>query len=114
MPTIKELASMILTFCLTTLAWVFFRAKTVAEALEYLKNMFRFNFKGGIQFLEFERYAVELLLLLSLFIVVEWLSREREHPIRGRWSSLKALAILIGILVLGVFSSPADFIYFQF
>ena len=113
-PTIKELASMILTFCLTALAWVFFRAKTVSEALEYLKNMFQFNFKGGIQFLEFERYAVELLLLLSLFIVVEWNSREQEHPIKGKGTMLKALIILVGILVLGVFSSPADFIYFQF
>ena len=113
-PTIKELASMILTFCLTALAWVFFRAKTVSEAFEYLKNMFRFNFKEGIQFLEFERYAVELLLLLSLFIVVEWNSREQEHPIKGKGTMLKALIILVGILILGVFSSPADFIYFQF
>lgn len=113
-PTFKELVSIIITFCLTALAWVFFRAKTVSEAFLYLKNMFQFNFKGGIQFLEFERYSVELLLLLSFFIMVEWNSREQEHPIKGKGIMLKALLILIGILVFGVFSSPADFIYFQF
>jgi alginate O-acetyltransferase complex protein AlgI len=114
LPTLKEFASMLLTFCLTAFAWIFFRAKTVSEAFAYIKNMFRFNFDGGIQFLDFERYSIELLLLLSLFILVEWNSREQEHPINGKWSILKALAILLTILVLGVFSSPSDFIYFQF
>jgi D-alanyl-lipoteichoic acid acyltransferase DltB (MBOAT superfamily) len=113
-PTFKELVSILLTFCLTTLAWVFFRAKTVSEACSYLKKMFRFNFDGGIQFLEFERYSIELLLLLALFILIEWNSREQEHPIVGKWSRLKALAIVTAILVLGVYSSPTDFIYFQF
>jgi alginate O-acetyltransferase complex protein AlgI len=114
LPTFKELVSMLLTFCLTTLAWVFFRAKTVSEAFDYLKKMFRFNFEGGIQFLEFERYSVELLLLLGLFILIEWTSREQEHPIMGKWARLKVLTIVTAILVLGVYSSPNDFIYFQF
>jgi alginate O-acetyltransferase complex protein AlgI len=105
---------MLLTFCLTAFAWVFFRAKTVAEAFDYIKNMFRFNFEGGIQFLEFERYSIELLLLLGLFILVEWTSREQEHPIMGKWARLKVLAVVTTILVLGVYSSPTDFIYFQF
>lgn len=114
LPTLWELVSMIMTFCLTAFAWIFFRAKTVSEACSYIRNMFSFNFEGGIQFLDFERYSVELLLLLLLFIVMEWNSREQEHPIMGKWSLLKALVILLTILVLGVFSSPADFIYFQF
>ena len=114
LPTIKELIAMLLTFSLTAFAWVFFRAKTVSEALVYIKNMFRFNFDGGIQFLEFEHYSIELLLLLGLFILFEWNSREQEHPIAGKFVRLKALGILIAILIFGVFSSPADFIYFQF
>ena len=114
LPTIKELIAMLLTFSLTAFAWVFFRAKTVSEALVYIKNMFRFNFDGGIQFLEFEHYSIELLLLLGLFILFEWNAREQEHPIAGKFVRLKALGILIAILIFGVFSSPADFIYFQF
>ncbi len=114
LPTFKELAAMLLTFGLTAFAWIFFRAKTVSEALSYIKNMFRFNFEGGIQFLEFERYSVEFLLVLGLFVIVEWNSREREHPIAGKMAGLKAIVVVIAILILGVFSSPSDFIYFQF
>jgi len=113
-PTFKELANIVLTFCLTAFAWIFFRAKTISEAFAYIKSMFSFNFEGGIQFLDFDRYTVEFLLMLGLFIVIEWNSREREHPFSGRFTILKVLAILTAILVLGVFSSPVDFIYFQF
>ena len=105
---------MLLTFSLTGFAWIFFRAKTVSEAFAYIKNIFRFNFEGELQFLGFERYSIELLFLMGLFVIIEWTSREQEHPIMGKWASLKALAIVVTILVLGVFSSPSDFIYFQF
>jgi D-alanyl-lipoteichoic acid acyltransferase DltB (MBOAT superfamily) len=113
-PTLQEFTSMLLTFSLTGFAWIFFRAKTVSEAFAYIKNIFRFNFEGELQFLGFERYSIELLFLMGLFVIIEWTSREQEHPIMGKWASLKALAIVVTILVLGVFSSPSDFIYFQF
>ncbi|MFV5692431.1 MBOAT family O-acyltransferase [Flavobacterium sp. LT1R49] len=114
LPTLKEFFSMLLTFCLTAFAWIFFRAKTVSEACIYIKNMFKFDFKGGIQFLDFERYSIELLLLLLFFILIEWNSRENEHPFYGKYINLKVILIVLLILVLGVFSSPSDFIYFQF
>ncbi|SHG30758.1 D-alanyl-lipoteichoic acid acyltransferase DltB, MBOAT superfamily [Flavobacterium fluvii] len=114
LPTIKEFLSMLLTFSLTTFAWIFFRAKTVAEACSYIKMMFSFDFRGVIQYLDFERYSVELLLLLGLFVVFEWKSREKEHPIAGKFAVLKALAILMAILIFGAYSNPSDFIYFQF
>jgi len=114
LPTLQEFIAMLLTFGLTAFAWIFFRSKTVAEAFAYIEKMFRFNFDGGIQFLEFEHYSVELLLLLGLFIIFEWNAREQEHPIAGKLVRLKVLVILIAILILGVFSSPSDFIYFQF
>lgn len=114
LPAFKECLSMLLTFSLTTFAWIFFRSKTVLEACSYIKNMFQFNFKGGIQYLGFERYTIELLLLLGLFIILEWNSREKEHPIAGRFSILKAILMIMAILVFGAYSNPGDFIYFQF
>jgi D-alanyl-lipoteichoic acid acyltransferase DltB (MBOAT superfamily) len=113
-PSPKEFLNMLLTFGLTTLAWIFFRAKTVSEAVSYIKKMLQFNFEGKIQYLEFERYTVELLLLLGIFVVLEWNSREQEHPIAGKFTILKALAIILMIVVFGVYSNPSDFIYFQF
>lgn len=114
LPTLKELVSMLLTFVLTTFAWIFFRAKTVSEAFVYIKNMLSFNFDGKIQYLDFERYTLEFLLMIILFIILEWNSREKEHPITGKYITLKVLAILIAILVFGVYSNPTNFIYFQF
>jgi D-alanyl-lipoteichoic acid acyltransferase DltB (MBOAT superfamily) len=114
LPTLKEMANIMLTFCLTAFAWIFFRASTVTEAYAYIKRMLSFNFIGKIQFLDFERYSIEFLLMLGLFVVLEWNAREREHYITGKLTILKAAVIITVILILGVFSSPSDFIYFQF
>ena len=114
LPTIKEFLAMIVTFSLTTLAWIFFRAKTVSEAVAYIQRIFEFNFNGKIQYLNFERYSVEFLLMLFLFILMEWNSREKEHPIIGKRTMLKAIVAVLLILVFGSYSNPSDFIYFQF
>ena len=76
--------------------------------------MLRFNFEGKIQYLSIERYTVEILLLLVLFLVLEWNSRENEHPITGKFTMLKAILIITAIFFLGVYSNPSNFIYFQF
>ena len=114
LPTLKEFSSILLTFSLTTFAWIFFRAKTVFEAVAYIKRIVNFNFEGGIQYLDFERYTAEFLLMLFLFILMEWKSREKEHPIIGKRTTLKAIVVIIMILVFGSYSNPSDFIYFQF
>lgn len=113
-PSLKEFASMLFTFCLTAFAWIFFRAKTVSQACSYIKKMVGFNFDEKIQFLDFERYTIELLLLLSIFIVFEWNSREKEHPISGKFAIVKAIIVIMAILIFGAYSNPTNFIYFQF
>ncbi|UUC45102.1 MBOAT family O-acyltransferase [Flavobacterium cerinum] len=114
LPNFREFSQMIITFFLTMMAWVFFRSETVIKALVYLKNLFSFNFSGGIAYLSIERYSVELLLILGGFLFVEWISREREHPFFGRFTILKLILALLFIIILGVYSQITDFIYFQF
>jgi len=113
-PSFQEFISIIFTFMLSAFAWIFFRAKTVFGAYSYIKNIFKFNFNGKIQYFSIERYSIELLLLLLLFIVCEWNSRENEHPINGKFATLKVLSIILSILIFGAFSNPKNFIYFQF
>jgi alginate O-acetyltransferase complex protein AlgI len=113
-PTIKDAFGILTTFLLTMLAWVFFRADTVSDAVSYIRRMFSFDFSKGFEYLSCDRYTPELLLMLSAFIAVEWLSREHEHPVRGRFSTVKAFAIVVGILLFGAFSDVSQFIYFQF
>ena len=101
------------TFLLTCVAWVFFRAKSIAEAVDYLQRIFT-NQKFSWQYLENERYSYELLLMIAVFILVEWNNRTRIEPISGKYSSLKLTLCLAAIIALGTYSDYKEFIYFQF
>jgi len=114
LPKFKEFTAMVLTFFMAVFAWIFFRSKTVFQAVAYIKGMFSFNFEGKIQYLSIDRYSVELLVLLGFYLFFEWISRENEHPFTGKLKNLKLLVILAAILLLGVYSQASDFIYFQF
>jgi D-alanyl-lipoteichoic acid acyltransferase DltB (MBOAT superfamily) len=111
--SVKIITSIFYTFSLTCIAWVFFRARTISDAVLYLKRIFT-NRDFNFQYLENERYNYELLLLIGLFVVVEWNSRNKIEPLAGKRSLFK-LALAIGaILIFGTFSDYKEFIYFQF
>jgi D-alanyl-lipoteichoic acid acyltransferase DltB (MBOAT superfamily) len=111
--SIRVFFSMLSTFALTCLAWIFFRAKSITDAFQYIKRLFS-NGVFSSQYLENERYNYELLLLVALFVVVEWNSRLKEEPISGKNSWLKLGLSLIAIVALGTYSDYKEFIYFQF
>jgi len=113
-PSLKEVFSMTSTFFLVLISWIFFRADSITVALKYLKNLFQFNFKNGLEYLDIERYSAELVLLIIFFLCMEWISREKEHPFFGKWIYVKLTVILLCIITLGVYSNITDFIYFQF
>lgn len=113
LPNFKELWQMTSTFALTCIAWVFFRAKTLGEAIAYFKTLF-LSITFDIQFISIERYNIELLLLLTVFIGYEWFNRAKEHPFYGRWRWCHMIFVLMMLLTLGVYSNHQDFIYFQF
>ncbi len=113
-PSLRDVFSMTSTFFLVLISWIFFRADSITIALKYLKNLFQFNFKNGLEYLGIERYAPELVLLIIFFLCLEWISREKEHPFFGKWIYLKLVIILLSIVTLGVYSNITDFIYFQF
>lgn len=113
LPSIAELLKMMKTFILVTLAWVFFRADSISIAFEYLKRLIsNRNFK--MEYLTIERYNIELLPLIGIFLLIEWYSRKREHPIIGKLKWFKIVGLLLMIILFGVFSNHQEFIYFQF
>jgi D-alanyl-lipoteichoic acid acyltransferase DltB (MBOAT superfamily) len=113
-PKIKDILSILLTFFLTVIAWVFFRSNTILDAFNYLKRIASLNFEGGIKYLPIDRYTIELLLLIPFFVVIEWFSKTHVHPFFGKFAFAKVVVILIMIILLGVYSQASDFIYFQF
>lgn len=112
-PSPKEIIKVVITFSGVTLAWVFFRSKSVSQASDYILRLFS-NLEFKVQYLSVERYSIELLLVILFFLLFEWFHREFEHPFKGKFKWLKTSFVLLLILVLGVYSDHQEFIYFQF
>jgi D-alanyl-lipoteichoic acid acyltransferase DltB (MBOAT superfamily) len=111
--SVRVFGSILTTFLMSCLAWIFFRASTISQALQYIQQMFTDQHFTS-QFLKNQRYNYELLFLIVAFVVVEWNSRTQVEPISGKYSGLKLVLCLAAILALGTFSDYKEFIYFQF
>ena len=111
--SVRVFINIVGTFVLSCVAWVFFRAKTVTDAILYLKGaLINGNFKS--QYLDNERYNYEIVLLLVVFIAVEWQNKTKVEPISGKYARLKLAACLAAIIMLGTYSDYKELIYFQF
>lgn len=114
LPSGKELLQMGMTFFMTLLAWIFFRADNLSQAFQYIARIF------SPSLLQMPNVCpVEVLLLLCGFVAVEWVQREKKHALHFdgralprpiRWAVYYGL--LCGIFIYG--GSRQEFIYFQF
>lgn len=113
LPNIRETVQIIFTFSITLLAWVFFRADSVSHAISYIENIFDMSF-----FSWFQIFPRTILMLVSLFIIIEWFGRKGEYAIEKidffnrplRWSLYFGLVILMFAFT----GEEQEFIYFQF
>ncbi len=115
LPNPIEFLQILTTFILTTLAWVFFRAKSVGQALDYFSHMFSSSLFTAPQIVP------EKIILgqITILLVLEWLLRGKQHglqidklrvPQPLRWTLYYGLVLMI--LLLG--DREQEFIYFQF
>lgn len=111
--SLRIICNIIITFAITCLAWIFFRAKTIHDAISYIKRMLT-DLHFAPQFFNFERYNYELIVMVLLFVIVEWNNRYKIEPLSGRYSWLKVSLAIIAIIALGIFTDYKNFIYFQF
>jgi len=113
LPSLRELGQMAVTFFITLIAWVFFRADNVAHAFDYLKGTFSTSLFSWVQI-----FPTTILGLLGFFLVVEWLGRSNEYAIEKvdfmkrplRWGFYIILIILMFLFT----GEEQEFIYFQF
>jgi hypothetical protein len=111
--SLKTIFNILLTFGLTTLAWIFFRAKNMTEATGYIQKMIT-DFHFNSQYLSNERYNFELLFLVLVFVGVEWFNRSKIEPLSGKASWVRVAIAIMALMALGVYSDYKEFIYFQF
>ena len=118
LPTLKEVISIGITFGLTVFAWIFFRAANVTHAFSYISEIFSRSLFTFPNFPGIEK-STPIIFLTLLFLIVEWIGREKQYAIAdlgiswykpARWSMYYAI-----ILVIFYFSGKEQqFIYFQF
>lgn len=115
---IKNIYQIGVTFGLTVLIWIFFRADNLTVAVLYLSKIFSqslltipFVFGIGVQ------KAFITLLFIFIMIVIEWFGKEKEVPIyyHGNKKFMQWIICYILVLVTFLFGErQQEFIYFQF
>ncbi len=114
LPNIKELFQIGLTFLITVIAWIFFRATSISHALDYLWLMVT---KFDLSLPQFIKLG--LFINLAILLILEWLQRREQHglalhqwkrPIRWTVYYLLIVTLIRDMTV----PSNLDFIYFQF
>lgn len=114
LPTVREIGGMMITFWLTVLAWIFFRAENLTHAFSYIDGIF-----SPTLFLIPELAGMKaILLLVPLFLLFEWFGREKEFAlaqVEGWNVYMRYIAYYLLILAIFLFTGEQQqFIYFQF
>ncbi|WP_395044879.1 MBOAT family O-acyltransferase [Flavobacterium sp.] len=111
-PSLKEFFQIILTFSITTIAWIFFRSPSVKLALLYIAKILNYDNYS------FPEIDLKPFIFIFILIVVEWIQRKKHHGLELyklnniyiRWFIYLTL-----FLIIILFGANSDsFIYFQF
>jgi alginate O-acetyltransferase complex protein AlgI len=112
-PSVRSVLQIGLTFSLTCLAWIFFRAPSVGEAAIILRKIVEGVATSAPAF-DYKRSAIWIVVLFA----IEWIQREHANPLHlerfprpVRWSLYYAFATVI-FMFAPIRYKP--FIYFQF
>ncbi len=114
LPDLKEIAQMLLTFSMTVLAWIFFRANNIGHALSYIREIFSSSLFTVPSIL-----PGTTLLLVTIFMVIEWIGRGEQFALAhiGLTWKRPVRYLLYYILIAAIFwfgGKEQQFIYFQF
>jgi D-alanyl-lipoteichoic acid acyltransferase DltB (MBOAT superfamily) len=110
LPQIKTFYQMLCTYFLVALGDIFFRAKDISQAYEFISSIFSSSLfsipSGGIA-----------VLIAVLFILFEWIGRKEEYPLKRIKSKLPFRVLVYWVMIFLIFwfgSHEQQFIYTQF
>ncbi|MEC3906304.1 MBOAT family O-acyltransferase [Tamlana sp. 2201CG12-4] len=118
-PGFKDFIGMIVTFLLTVFAWVFFRAENIEQAIEVVSEMVSASFFELPRFVQNRRGAIITIVLVCLFVLIEWNGRESQYAIANSLLKKRRIMrwgyyLIIIFLIFWFRGENQDFIYFQF
>jgi D-alanyl-lipoteichoic acid acyltransferase DltB (MBOAT superfamily) len=116
LPNIKETMQIVLTFFLTVIGWIIFRAETMTQAIQYLTAMASNKFFDAKAL-----HGVTYICFGFALLAVEWLQRDKQHALQFtnmkpfnyrfvRWGIYYAILLIIAFFA----GTSQTFIYFQF
>ncbi|GHT77889.1 hypothetical protein AGMMS50262_19950 [Bacteroidia bacterium] len=116
-PSLKELFQMLVTFALVVIGWVFFRAESIHQALEYLSGICSSSL-FGLPHTQ-PHIPISIYLFIMLLLGVEWAQRNKQHGldlanVKSHFLKFSIYTIIITLIfIFGAFEKQT-FIYFQF
>jgi alginate O-acetyltransferase complex protein AlgI len=119
LPSLKEFYQIGITFSLTVLAWVFFRAENIGHALAYLSTIFSHSI-FDFPLIHISRlYTLQVITVILFFLFIEWNGREANHALEKiglNWKREIRLSFYFSIIFLTFLflGEEQEFIYFQF
>ena len=131
LPFLYKIIQILIVFCLTSFAWIFFRASKIQEAIYIAGNLFtgigeQLQQLSNKDFIEKNIYLgkgiTNFAMVAFAILVMEIVHLQQrgkslrntlnQSPLIIRW--VLYYGIILAILFLGMYDEPAQFIYFQF
>lgn len=115
-PEISDLHRILLTFSITTIAWIFFRADSLSHAIDYLQNIAFWNSGKSLSI------KPTLVVYIALLFLGDWIGRKHDFSLNILTegvlskSPLMRLTLYLSLayLILLYIGGQQNFIYFQF
>ena len=115
-PEISDLHRILLTFSITTIAWIFFRADSLSHAIDYLQNIAIWNSGKSLSI------KPTLVVYIALLFFGDWIGRKHDFSLNILTegvlskSPLMRLTLYLSLayLILLYIGGQQNFIYFQF
>jgi hypothetical protein len=112
---------MAVTFLLTLVGWIIFRAESIGQAAGYLQGLCSrslFSIPALSDIGIYNRPIASIFFFIFILIATEWRHREREHGLSLHIKN-QAIRYIIYIALLCALlffpaTEPATFVYFQF
>ena len=113
---ISDLHRILLTFSITTIAWIFFRADSLSHAIDYLQNIAIWNSGKSLSI------KPTLVFYIALLFLGDWIGRKHDFSLNILTegvlskSPLMRLTLYLSLayLILLYIGGQQNFIYFQF
>lgn len=112
LPSFSTFLSILNTFVLTTLGWIFFRAESLNHAFAYLFNLF------DTSIIDFPVKYLDVLPMIFCLIAFEWIQRDKLYPLQftrlHRGIRVFIYSVVFYMTIQFVSTDSSEFIYFQF